>query len=159
VTSHQVPLSGLKAGQLYYFQAVSKDALGRTASSPILSFTTATTSQSNTQTPAPAPAPAPSGGTHQLTVSSTTAAPGQSVTLSWTAPSTAGTRDWIGWYKVGSSNREYLWYEWTKGAVSGSFSFKIPAGTASGQYEFRYLPNNGFTSVASSGSVTVQGTN
>jgi hypothetical protein len=92
---------------------------------------------------------------YTLIVSPSIVAPGGQLTVSWTAPSGSSTVDWIGLYKVGASNFEYLGYIFTNGATSGSFTTAL---TQPGQYEFRYLLDNGYTSVATSNTVTVQST-
>jgi hypothetical protein len=57
-------------------------------------------------------------------------------------------------YLVGGDNREYRWYSFTRGATSGSFTLNVPV--VSGQYQFRYLTNNSYTSVAASNPINVQ---
>ena len=56
-------------------------------------------------------------------------------------------------FKVGDANTAYGWYEYTDGAESGTFTLSAP--TQPGQYEFRYLLNDGYTDVARYGPVTV----
>ena len=90
---------------------------------------------------------------YTVTATPANAVVGQSLTVSWTAPAGAGTWDWIGLFKVGTSNYSYLWYRYTYGATSGSFSVAGP--TQPGDYELRYLLNNGYTSVAKSGNIRV----
>jgi Galactose oxidase-like, Early set domain/Viral BACON domain len=93
------------------------------------------------------------GVNYTLTASPSTVAPGGPLTVSWTAPSGRPTTDWIGLYRVGDPNTSYLSWVYTNGATSGSSSFSAP--TQGGQYEFRYLPDNGYTDVARSNAVTV----
>ncbi len=96
-------------------------------------------------------------GSVTLSSSPTTAAPGATFTVNWTAPAdTTSTKDWIGMYKVGAANTAYGEWHRTGGAASGSTTFKAPAVT--GTYEFRYLPNDGYTSVGTSNAVTVGST-
>jgi hypothetical protein len=90
---------------------------------------------------------------YSLTASPSQVLPAGSLTVSWTAPAGAAATDVIALYRVGDPNTSYLWYRATGGATSGTFSLSAPL--APGQYEFRYLPNNGFTAVARSNSVTV----
>ncbi|MCA9361645.1 hypothetical protein KC845_03770 [Candidatus Kaiserbacteria bacterium] len=88
-----------------------------------------------------------------LTNQTVTAEVGMSVEVKWQAKSGDNLkRDWIGLYKVGASNKDYIAYAYTKDRISGSVSFVIKN---SGTYEFRYLKNNGFVSVASSESLVV----
>jgi len=79
---------------------------------------------------------------------------GQQVTVSWVAPEGRPATDWIGLFRVGTSGGAYLWYRYTQGATSGSFSLDIPG--PPGTYEFRYLPENGLTEWAASQPITVR---
>lgn len=76
---------------------------------------------------------------------------GGSFVVRWTAPAGRPATDWIGFYKVGAPNSPSLWWQYTGGAASGSFT--VPAPTQPGQYEFRYLLEDGYTSVAASNPV------
>src|SRR5262245_60112527 len=69
---------------------------------------------------------------YTLTASPSTIAPGGSLTVSWTAPSGRPTTDWIGLYRVGDPNSNYLSWVYTNGAASGSSGFSAP--TQGGQY-------------------------
>lgn len=89
-----------------------------------------------------------------VTASSILAAPGGQLSVSWVAPS--GRRlDWIGLFKVGDPNTSYEngWWAYTDGAPSGTLTLTAPA--QPGQYEFRYLLDDGFLDVARSSRVTV----
>ena len=94
-------------------------------------------------------------GTYTVIANPSIIVSGGSLTVSWTAPSGSSTVDWIGLFKPGTPNSEYLGYIATNGAASGSFTTAL---TQTGQFEFRYLLNNTFTSVATSNAVTVQST-
>jgi hypothetical protein len=74
--------------------------------------------------------------------------------VSWTA-STKGGNDWIALFKKGDSNMAPItgWVGWTDGATSGTFTLSAP--TQSGQYEFRYLLDDGYGDAARSRLVTV----
>ncbi|MGH9905337.1 MAG: hypothetical protein ACRD8U_07110, partial [Pyrinomonadaceae bacterium] len=85
---------------------------------------------------------------YTLTASPSSVAPAGSISVGWTAPSGRPTTDWIGLYKVGDPNTSFLWWRYTQGAASGSFTLNAP--TAAGTYEFRYLVNDGFTDVTRS---------
>jgi peptidyl-Asp metalloendopeptidase len=75
--------------------------------------------------------------------------------VTWTAPAGgASASDWVSLYRVGATNGEYGWWRYTNGALSGSFTLSAPG--EAGQYEFRYLVNNSYTSVAASNTITVQ---
>jgi hypothetical protein len=85
---------------------------------------------------------------------STAVAPNANSTVSWTAPSgrPATWADIIGLYRIGASNDQPVWYQYTMGATSGAFS--LPAPSLSGSFEFRYTL--GQTIGARSATVTIQ---
>jgi hypothetical protein len=74
--------------------------------------------------------------------------------VSWTA-STKGGKDWIALFKKADSNMTPItgWVGWTDGAISGTFTLSAP--TQAGQYEFRYLLDDGYSDAARSSLVTV----
>ena len=63
--------------------------------------------------------------------------------------------DWVGLYPTGAPESGYLSYLYLYGSTSASLPFTLP-GTP-GTYEFRFFPNNSFTRLATSPTVTVQG--
>ena len=91
-----------------------------------------------------------------LSVSSTVVAPGGQLTVSWVAPGGRSAVDWLGFFKLGdpSTNYESGWWDYTNGATSGTFVLTAP--TQAGQYEFRYLLDDGYVDVARSTPITVQ---
>ena len=91
---------------------------------------------------------------YALTAIPVTANPGDNVTASWVAPAGSSATDWVGFFQVGSPNTAYLGWTYTYGAATGNFYF--PAPSQSGQYEFRYLPNDGYVDVVRSNPVTVK---
>lgn len=94
--------------------------------------------------------------TVSLSVTPSSVMPGGELSVSWTASASESSLDWIGLFRVGASNFDYIDYKYTDGAISGTHTWLAP-GVAS-QYEFRYLPNDGWTDVARSNTVTVVGT-
>lgn len=76
---------------------------------------------------------------------------GGTLTVNWEVSLTSGF-DWIGLYRVGASNHSYLSWQYISG-YSGMTTFTAPA--ESGQYEFRYLPLDGYDDYARTGIVTV----
>jgi hypothetical protein len=54
---------------------------------------------------------------------------------------------------VGVPNNDNGWWDYTGGKTSGTLTLSAP--TQAGQYEFRYLPNDGYVDAARSGVVTV----
>ena len=95
----------------------------------------------------------PENQSYSVATATASASPGTGIATSWTAPAGTATNDWIGLFAVGAPNTSYLAYQFTGGATNGSRTFVAP--TQPGEYEFRYLLNNGFTDVARSSAVTV----
>lgn len=93
----------------------------------------------------------PSG--FSLNVDKATAAVGEMVTVSWIAPNSRGMTDWIGLFIVGSENRQYLKYVYTGGEMNGSATFQMPF---AGDFEFRYLLDDGYMDVVTSPTVVVR---
>jgi hypothetical protein len=91
---------------------------------------------------------------YALTPSLNTVTPGSPLSVSWTAPR-GGASDWIGLFKVGDPNTNYEehWWKYTEGAISGTLTLAAP--TQPGQYEFRYLLDDGFDETVRSSAVTV----
>jgi hypothetical protein len=87
----------------------------------------------------------------ELTASPALVTAGSTITVSWLVR-VLGFDDWIGIFRVGEPNTSYLNYKYVGGA-SGTVTF--PAPSAPGQYEFRYLPNDGYNDIARSNIVTV----
>ena len=90
---------------------------------------------------------------YTVTASTNSVSAGAPISVSWTAPAGSSNSDWIGLYKTNTLNGAYLWWRYTAGAANGTFNLNAP--TEPGDYEFRYLLNNGYTSVATSQRVTV----
>jgi len=91
--------------------------------------------------------------TASLSVTPTTVPVGGPLRVSWTRPDGRSFFDWIGLFRVGDSNLAYLDYQYTDGGASGTQTWVAPA--QPGQYEFRYLPDDGYVDVARSEPVTV----
>ena len=66
------------------------------------------------------------------------------MSVSWTAPG-GRAGDWIAVFRMGASYEDE-WYGLTNGAPSGTHTLTAPA--RPGQYEFRYLVDDGFMDVA-----------
>jgi len=90
-----------------------------------------------------------------LTVSATLVEPGGQLSVSWSTPIRRFNDDWIGLFRVGdpNTNYEHLWWRYTNDPTSGAFTLNAP--TETGQYEFRYLLDDGYVDVARSTPVTV----
>lgn len=101
-------------------------------------------------------------GVFTITAAPTVAAPGDQVTVSFTAPAGRncnGGGDWIAIYRVGdpddtgaSNGHSDIWYDHLCGAVGGSRTLTAPE--QPGDYEFRYLVWD--TSVARSERVVIR---
>jgi hypothetical protein len=93
--------------------------------------------------------------TASVTVTPGLVTPGGQLRVDWTTQSSRSSLDWIGIFRAGQSNIDYLDYKYTNGATSGSQTWQAPS--QPGQYEFRYLLDDEYTDVARSGLVTVAG--
>jgi hypothetical protein len=96
--------------------------------------------------------PPASPAVYVLTSSSSTVVAGGALSVTWTA-SVGGSRDWIGLFRIGAANCDHGWSASTSGTTSGTLTLTAP--TQSGQYEFRYLPDDGCDVAARSSAVTV----
>jgi hypothetical protein len=94
------------------------------------------------------------GATFTLSASPASVARNGSIAVSWTAPAgQTSSSDWIGLYVPGAANTTYVDWQYTTGQTTGSRTFVAPS--TAGTYQFRYLRNNGYASVATSNNVTV----
>jgi hypothetical protein len=152
-TRSNTPRTGIMLSVLAQgtFAALLGTTLACNASSP----TRPTPTPVAPATVAPAPvAPAPlAPAVYTLTAGINGVAPGDQLSVNWAA-SPGGGADWIGLFRVGAPNTAYdFWWSYTNGKTSGSFTFSAPV--QAGQYEFRYLLDDGFDDVARSGVVIV----
>ena len=90
---------------------------------------------------------------YSLAPSTLTPGPGQTISVSWTAPPGSPAFDWIGLYKVGDPDAAFQWWSYTNGADSGTFDLRVPA--EPGEFEFRYFYNNGFRLMEVSAPLTI----
>jgi hypothetical protein len=97
-------------------------------------------------------APVPRTGIVTLTPSVNAIARGAELSLSWSVASEGGN-DWIEFSKTNDSNLFHGWSAFTDGKTSGTFTLTAPS--QAGQYEFRYLIDDGWSDVARSTMVTV----
>lgn len=120
-----------------------------TASSPIPSSTT------QTQTSPPPSPPPPPSITYALTASPGALSPGGTVSVAWQAPSTHGTRDWVGLFLAGrpSAGNTVITWKYVPGGTSGIMTFAAPTLEPNQLYEFRYLLNDGYTKAATSNPI------
>jgi hypothetical protein len=110
--------------------------------------------------------PTPGGGTSGtvsfpivagpvLTVNATSVAGGSAVTVTLTG-GLGGSQDWLALAATGAANTSYL--QWTyvgAGVTTRTWTVTMP--TTAGTYEFRLFVNGGYTRVATSPTVTVDG--
>ena len=100
-------------------------------------------------------APVAPTAVYTVTVSTNVVALGGQLSVKWTT-SNAGHNDWISLFKKGDQNTAHSWWiGWTGGATSGTFTLNAPL--QAGQYEFRYLLDDGYNDAARSSVVTVGG--
>ncbi len=131
----------------YEFRLFNSGGYTRVAKSPQITVGTVTTP--------PGGGGGEEGGEYELELNETEITLGESVTVSWTAPSSDNRlNDWIGVYYTTAANTSYRAYRYTGGRTTGTFSYTP---SSPGQYEFRYLKNDGYTSVAESPTFIVSG--
>ncbi len=99
-----------------------------------------------------------------LGVSPPAAPPGVVVTATWSGIPSASATDWVGLFAPGAPNEDYLAWVYVSGSQSaatprpsGSCVFVIP-NVAPGPYEMRLLTNDGYTHIATSNLITIEGT-
>jgi hypothetical protein len=90
--------------------------------------------------------------TVNATVNSVSA--GATVTVDRSGAAGHAAKDWIGLYPVGAPDTSLLAWQYTGGANTGHMTFAAPP--RAGEYEFRYLLNDGFERAAVGNRVTVQ---
>lgn len=128
--------------------------LARRPSSILIAFFTILPSVIPRTSNATSIAEPPTGqSSYTLTASPSQVSPGGQLTVSWTAPTGRPSTDWIALYKIGDPNTTYGSWQYTQGATSGNFTVTAPS--TANRYEFRYLLQNGYTSVASSNIVPI----
>ena len=91
---------------------------------------------------------------YSLTPSTTTVLAGGQLSVNWTAPS-GGYLDWVGFFRVVDPSEAYQegWWQYTNGATSGTMVITAPL--VPGQYQFRYLLDDGYVDTVRSSPVTV----
>jgi hypothetical protein len=88
-----------------------------------------------------------------LTVSTTTASPGASVTVTLT-DGLGGTYDWMAFAATSAPNTAYNAFTYVgAGVTTRTWTLTMPS--TPGTYEFRLFPNNGYTRAATSPTITV----
>src|SRR5207244_4125805 len=77
--------------------------------------------------------------------------PGGTVTVTITG-GPGGATDWVGLFAVGADNYTYSDYQYMNGATSATKTFTMPS--VVGSYEFRFFPNDSYTLLGTSNTVT-----
>jgi len=85
-----------------------------------------------------------------VTLTPSSVAAGDQLTIAWTAPGGRPSTDWVGLFVPGAQYE--IWWTYTGGASSGSATLSAPG---AGTYEARYLLEDGYQSTATSAPVTV----
>lgn len=109
--------------------------------------------------------PAPGGGTSAalpftiappptLTIDTTTASPGASLTVTLTN-GLGGPYDWLAFAPTTAGNGSYITFVYVGDGVT-TRTWTVTAPPAAGTYEFRLFLNNGYTRVATSPTITVR---
>ena len=75
------------------------------------------------------------------------------LTITWTAPEGRAATDWVGLFALAAPYE--IWWAYTGGAPAGTVTLTAPA--TPGNYEARYLLEDGYSSVATSAPITVAG--
>ena len=93
-------------------------------------------------------------------VDRTTVKAGNLVNVIWAGAPNPTPTDWIGLYEKGAPNQigpayQYKTYQYTDGTAAGFRVFAVPLSVPPGEYEFRFLPNNGSVHTAASLPITV----
>ena len=67
--------------------------------------------------------------TYTLNATPSTVQTGGTITVSWTAPPGSSSKDWISLYASGAANTNYISWQYTNGATSGSLTMPAPSNT------------------------------
>lgn len=141
IKSFSSNIHGLNDDEKYYFRAVAEDSKGKKDYGSVKSFTTDDDCCGG------------SSGDYDLTVSDYSIDEGDEVHVYWDIPSRdTGSKNWIGLFEEGDSNRQYISYEYIDNDDSGYIKFEIDD---SGDYEFRLFLDNSYDDVATTRIVKV----
>jgi hypothetical protein len=86
-----------------------------------------------------------------VVASTNSVAPGEALSVTFTADVNRGSKDWVGLFS--SAQGKYVWTTYTNGAATGTYTIAAPA--TEGQYQFIYNQNDSATTSAKSQVVTV----
>jgi hypothetical protein len=88
-------------------------------------------------------------------VSPTLVADGDSLTVNWTGIVSPTAKDWVVLVPLGQQDANWVTWQYTGGAASGSMSLPIPSTISSGSYEVHLLANDTWHRLAESNIVKV----
>jgi len=148
---HTHKLTNLKTGQLYTYRAVFESSTGVKYYGMIKSFqiggVTSAGSGSNIS------GSTVSGNRASISTDSTVYKLGDDIKVSWTVDKSRVKRDnWIGMYKVGSNNREYISWQYISDTSNTAFFKAQNVGT----FEFRLFFSSSYSEEVTSRRITVQ---
>ncbi len=150
--SGTVTLSNVEPGT-YQARLFSGSGFDRLASSPTFTVGSTPNPDPDPDPVDPNPDPEDPVESYTLTLSSVSINPGGSITVTIKAPvSVNSERDWVGLYKVGSTNQQYIDWSYLGRGTSRSVIFAV---SDADQYEFRYFENDSYDVKVISSPLTV----
>jgi hypothetical protein len=132
---------------------VGVGALGGCVASCLFGYTPPTATPRPRPSSTPTTRPTPDTRAYTLSAARSRVRSGESVRLSWTAPTGHSATDWVGLFYPGGDNRDYVRFEYLSAESSGSVSIIAP--DLPGPYECRILLNNGYAEPATPARATV----
>lgn len=146
-------VSNLRAGATYKYRAVYESSSGTKYYGAIRTFSTASGVVGGVSTSDSSSVSTVSTSKGSLGVDKTTYSVGDTIDLSWTVPSSkTDSRNWVGLFETGDSNREAVRWQYLSSKTNGTLSFTAPA---AGTYEFRLFYNNSYDDEVTSRKFTV----
>jgi IPT/TIG domain-containing protein/fibronectin type III domain protein len=88
-----------------------------------------------------------------LSANPTPAAPGGTLTVTWSGIVNPAAHDWIALVPLNAADNHWVAWEYTDGTATGSKTFNIPANLPAALYDVRLFPNDTVTRIASSDNV------
>jgi hypothetical protein len=140
--------------QTYQLRYLLNDGYQEVVRSATITVTSAIDSTPQPTTSSTAPS-APT--TYSVNASQITVAPGAALTVTWQAPSTHSSKDWIGLFlaNMPSAGNTIISYKYVPSGTGGVLTFTAPTTRFPQTYQLRYLVNDGYTEKARSAAITV----
>jgi hypothetical protein len=140
--------------QTYQLRYLLNDGYQEVVRSATITVTSAIDSTPQPTTSSTAPS-APT--TYSVNASQITVAPGAALTVTWQAPSTHSSKDWIGLFlaNMPSAGNTIISYKYVPSGTGGVLTFTAPTTPFPQTYQLRYLVNDGYTETARSAAITV----